>query len=142
MISGTSYSSPLVAGLSSLLYAQNPNRTFEEIYDLITEHAEDQVGFPSEDIQGFDKYHGHGRINAYNSLLAGKMSSDELEFEETTLAVYPNPSTGVFTINAPNTIHQINIYNNNGALISKKMSQITLKAYVILTFLNNPIACT
>ncbi|MCP4522297.1 MAG: S8 family serine peptidase [Cytophagales bacterium] len=72
---GTSQSAPMVAGLSSLLLAQNPSRTPDEIRAIIRNTAEDQVGKPSEDIEGFDIYHGYGRVNAHQALLQDKLTS-------------------------------------------------------------------
>jgi len=69
---GTSFSTAFVTGLASLLISQDTSRTPDEIYKLITSTADDQVGDPSEDTPGYDKYYGYGRINAYKALLAGQ----------------------------------------------------------------------
>ena len=55
---GTSQASPLVAGIASLLLSQDPDRTPNEIYQIIRNTAEDLVGDQSEDTQGFDIFHG------------------------------------------------------------------------------------
>ncbi|MBI1221609.1 MAG: S8 family serine peptidase [Bacteroidetes bacterium] len=65
---GTSQATPLVAGLASLLLAQDPTRTPAQIKSLIESTAEDQVGNTNEDTPGWDQYYGHGRINAFNAL--------------------------------------------------------------------------
>ena len=65
---GTSFSTPMVAGLAGLLIAKNPTYANYQIRALINVMAEDQVGNPSEDTPGFDYYYGNGRINAYRSL--------------------------------------------------------------------------
>jgi hypothetical protein len=59
----------------SLLISQDTSRTPDEVYKLITSTADDQVGDPLEDIPGYDKYYGYGRINAYKALLAGQVTS-------------------------------------------------------------------
>jgi subtilisin family serine protease len=69
---GTSLSTPFVTGLASLLISQNPNITPEAVEQMIKSTAEDQIGDSSEDIKGYDKYYGYGRINAYKALLKGK----------------------------------------------------------------------
>lgn len=65
---GTSQASPIVAGLSALLLAQDPSRTPDDIRNIIRSTAEDQVGDPSEDTPGYDIYYGYGRVNAHQAL--------------------------------------------------------------------------
>ena len=54
---GTSQAAPLVTGLSSLLLAQDADKTPDDIRSIIRNTAEDQVGNVSEDISGFDIYY-------------------------------------------------------------------------------------
>ena len=65
---GTSQATPHVAGLVSLLLAQDSTRTPAQIKTIIESTAQDQVGLPSEDTPGWDQYYGYGRINAYRAL--------------------------------------------------------------------------
>ncbi len=67
-MNGTSQATAFVSGLASLLLAQNPNRSPEEIRQIIRLTAEDQKGPSTEDTPGFDYYFGYGRINAYEAL--------------------------------------------------------------------------
>jgi subtilisin family serine protease len=67
-LAGTSYSTALVSGLAALLLAQNPARTPVQIANIICWTADDQVGNPTEDTPGWDKYYGFGRINARAAL--------------------------------------------------------------------------
>jgi subtilisin family serine protease len=69
--SGTSQAAPMVAGVCALLLAQKSDRTPAELKLLIEAGAEDGVGAISLDTPGWDPYYGHGRLNAYRSLLAG-----------------------------------------------------------------------
>lgn len=62
--SGTSFSSPMTAGLAALIYAVNPNFTPAEVEDLIFSTAVD-LG----DV-GDDDFYGHGRIDAGAAVLA------------------------------------------------------------------------
>ncbi|NLG19186.1 MAG: S8 family serine peptidase [Fibrobacter sp.] len=66
--SGTSSSAAFATGVASLLLSQNPTLTPTQIMTILRETAEDQVGDPSEDTPGWDKYYGAGRLNAYNAL--------------------------------------------------------------------------
>lgn len=66
---GTSGATPHVAGLAGLLLAFNPTLTPMQIRTIIENTADDMVGDPTEDTAGWDKYMGHGRINAYAALI-------------------------------------------------------------------------
>lgn len=65
---GTSQAAPMVAGLAALLVAQDMSRTPAEIKHIIEITADDQVGDPAQDAEGWDMYYGFGRINAYKAL--------------------------------------------------------------------------
>ncbi len=66
--SGTSMATPMVSGLISLMLGLNPSLNLQQIYDRLKFSAHDQIGGPSEDILGWDKYYGWGRIDAYLAL--------------------------------------------------------------------------
>lgn len=61
---GTSFSSPLTAGLAGLILSLNPVLTNQQVVDIITANADDLGA------AGFDQYFGNGRINVYRSLAA------------------------------------------------------------------------
>ena len=61
---GTSFSSPIVAGLAALILSVEPGLTNSQVVDLIKQNADD-LGEP-----GHDDHFGHGRINVYESLIA------------------------------------------------------------------------
>jgi thermitase len=71
---GTSQATPLVAGIASLLLAQDSSRTPAQIKSLIEQTAEDQVGKVTEDVKGWDRYYGYGRVNAFRALQVGASS--------------------------------------------------------------------
>jgi hypothetical protein len=66
--SGTSQSTAIVSGLSSLLFSQDKTRSAEDVKRIIKETAIDGVGDPSEDLKGFDVYYGYGRIDCFLAL--------------------------------------------------------------------------
>lgn len=66
---GTSGATPHVAGLAGLMMAYNPTLTPAEVRNIIENTADDMVGDAAEDVAGWDKYMGHGRINAHAALL-------------------------------------------------------------------------
>nr|QIH44523.1 S8 family serine peptidase [Vibrio ziniensis] len=57
--SGTSFSSPVVAGVAALVMAANPNLSPDEV-ELVLEQSADDLGTP-----GWDTSYGHGRVNAF-----------------------------------------------------------------------------
>lgn len=79
VLSGSSLSTPITAGVASLLLAENPFLAPNQVYEFLRLGADDQVGKPLQDTPGWDPYHGHGRVNAYQSLLALRsLSADGL----------------------------------------------------------------
>ncbi|MBN1930634.1 MAG: S8 family serine peptidase [Desulfobacterales bacterium] len=61
---GTSFSSPIAAGLAALIISANPSLSNAQVVDMITQNADD-LG-----TSGFDIYYGYGRVNVYASLIA------------------------------------------------------------------------
>lgn len=62
--SGTSFSSPVTAGVVALVMSANPHLAPMEVMDLLTATADDR-GDP-----GYDIYFGYGRVNAQEAVLA------------------------------------------------------------------------
>ena len=125
---GTSQASPLVAGVVSLLLSQNPALTFEEIRTILRESSEDQVGDPSEDINGFDTYYGYGRLNAKNALSHQALNSDDFENTNKNIVIYPNPvssNSNLKILNLANGENIINIYTIIGQNVysTKKITE-------------------
>jgi subtilisin family serine protease len=67
--SGTSFSSPIAAGLGALIMSANPSLTNAQVVEILKRNADD-IGAP-----GFDPYFGYGRINVYRSLAAAKTTT-------------------------------------------------------------------
>ena len=59
---GTSFSSPLVAGLAALIFSLNPNLTSAQVVDILRSSADDLGA------GGFDPSFGYGRINVARAL--------------------------------------------------------------------------
>jgi hypothetical protein len=64
--SGTSFASPVAAGVAALVLALRPSLTAAELVNLMEANSDD-LG-----IGGFDASFGWGRINAYKAVLAAK----------------------------------------------------------------------
>ncbi len=66
-VSGTSFASPLAAGLAALVLSVNPNLTSTQVRSLIEKNVDD-LG-----TVGWDQYYGWGRINVAKTLEAAKL---------------------------------------------------------------------
>ena len=62
--SGTSFSSPVVAGVVALMFSLNPDLTPADVIAMLESTADDLGA------AGYDTSFGHGRVNAYQALLA------------------------------------------------------------------------
>lgn len=65
-VSGTSFASPITAGLATLMLSVNPGLTATQIESIIEQSADDLGAV------GFDQYFGYGRINATKALQIAK----------------------------------------------------------------------
>lgn len=117
---GTSQATPLVTGLSSLLLAQDSNRSPNDIRTIIRNTAEDQVGNISEDILGFDNYYGFGRINAYQALRQLQVSVNEFNIDNIKLSIFPNPSSEYLFVKSEKNYNEISIVNMLGTQLYRK----------------------
>ncbi len=61
--SGTSFASPVTAGLAALIWSANPQLTHQEILQILKNTAVDLGA------SGFDAKFGHGRINAFSAMM-------------------------------------------------------------------------
>ena len=129
---GTSQATPLVAGIASLLLAQKPSRTPAEIKSIIQSTSEDQVGDPLEDIEGWDKYYGYGRVNAFKALSQILSLKDPLAKNEQAF-VYPNPAKETFKVDFPSGAEHVQIINFLGTIILEKHLSGQLSEEFIIT---------
>jgi thermitase len=67
--SGCSAATPVVSGIATLLLSVNRSLTHDQIHNILTTTAEDEVGPPDEDAPGRDDFFGHGRVNMNDALL-------------------------------------------------------------------------
>lgn len=121
---GTSQATPLVAGLASLILAQNPALTVEDVRSIIINSAEDQVGDSTEDVPGWDPFYGSGRINAYSALNSMGISPN---FQSDNSIVYPNPISINETLNiigAPPGDYEVVFYD----VLGKKCASFRTEA--------------
>lgn len=90
--SGTSMSSPTVAGIAALYLQKNPTATYQDVKSAIIDCA-DQDAFTGNNLP--DNKWGHGKVNGYRVVKGCTVGLDEIEnsgnFELTN---YPNPFQG------------------------------------------------
>lgn len=86
--SGTSFASPLVAGLAALLVSQNSNISTTELNEIFSNSTDTT---PQMNSQSFTAEYGFGRINAHKSTLLGlaKTQSNLLGSELTQPSLSP-----------------------------------------------------
>lgn len=63
-VSGTSFSSPIAAGVAALIVGTNPSLSNVQVEQILKSNADDLGA------AGFDPYFGFGRVNVYKSVVA------------------------------------------------------------------------
>jgi subtilisin family serine protease len=64
---GTSSATPLAAGIAALILSMEPMTSASDIRDIMRNTC-DKIGGTPYDDSGWNKYYGHGRVNAYKAL--------------------------------------------------------------------------
>ena len=92
-VNGTSFSSPLVAGLVACLWQRHPQRTAQDIMDAVRRSAS-QYATPDSEL-------GHGIPDFYAADLLLELTTAVPERETKGLIVFPMPFTSGFTVQLP-----------------------------------------
>ena len=103
--SGTSFSSPIMAGMVATFWSAVPNMTNTQIMNFIKQSA-DQYATP-------DQFKGYG-VPDFELALNNALSAEELR--ETNLVIYPNPSNEIIFLKSTNNTlkGELVLYNNLG----------------------------
>jgi hypothetical protein len=118
--SGTSFSSPMAAGLAALIWSAKPSYSAVQVWNTIKNSADD-LGDP-----GPDRDFGWGRINALKALRLAVTGTSQ--FPGTSKAVaYPNPfrpkSQRLLTFTVPADLTgsgvEVKVYTSEGELVKK-----------------------
>jgi thermitase len=77
---GTSFASPIAAGVAALVFAVNPRLTNTEVLAILKQTADLPANSPSSSRLGAapDSYFGWGRVNAYRAVLAAMPAREPL----------------------------------------------------------------
>jgi len=84
---GTSFSSPMTAGLAALVLSVNPLLTNAQVVDILKSSSDDLGA------AGFDQYFGHGRINALKALSTARNTIPLGDTTAPTVTI-ASPATG------------------------------------------------
>lgn len=118
-LSGTSMSSPVVAGVVALILDANSTLTAAQVKDIIIQTAREDNHTGVLPPEG-DEFWGHGKVNAYHAvqLALGVLGTVELN-HELDWAIYPNPAkeTVNFKGLAYEPVFEIKILDMNGSLV-------------------------
>ncbi|ACN15724.1 putative alkaline serine protease (subtilase family protein) [Desulforapulum autotrophicum HRM2] len=78
---GTSFSSPITAGVAALILSANPSLTNAQVVDILTQSA-DALGSTR-----FDTYFGYGRVNALESILTALGAAPDEDTIDPSVAI-------------------------------------------------------
>jgi subtilisin family serine protease len=108
---GTSFASPVMAGLVACLRQALPHKNALEILDIVRQHGH-QYNAP-------DSVMGYGIPDMYQAYLDNALKIVEHSGKEDKIQVFPNPCMDKLSIPNPNrSINQIEIYDVSGKLIA------------------------
>lgn len=118
-LSGTSMSSPFVAGVVALILQANPNLSPNQVKEVLTETAR-QDDFT----QAFGAIRfGAGKVNAYQAILKALelVGCEEFTITDNRYSIFPNPTNDCIYISAQNdnSPTTAELYNLNGQLLQR-----------------------
>lgn len=143
---GTSFASPVMAGLTACLRQALPQKNAIEIMDIIRQHGH-QYNTP-------DSIMGYGIPDMYQAYLDNALVQVEPVKVQNKFTVYPNPCTDRLVIPNPEyTIRKIEVYDVSGkliyhfdncgrALIQMPVSQLIDGFYIVRIHSSNGIETT
>lgn len=122
-LSGTSMSSPFVAGVVALVLQANPYLSVEQVREIIAQSAYNDSYTESAGIERF----GYGKVNAYQAVLMAlsTVGVEDVTVVESNYSVFPNPSSGRFYVTALTESASVPcmIYDLSGRVVAKEWLQ-------------------
>ena len=122
--SGTSMSSPAVAGVVALMLQANPWLSADQVKELIKETAR-LDNFTGEIGPEGNLEWGWGKVNALAAVLAAAtfVSTNDIQAEPHDVVAYPNPTDGLLYITGMEA-HQVRVFNMAGqAVLEQRPAQ-------------------
>lgn len=126
--SGTSMSSPVVAGGIAQYLEKYPNKTYKEIRTEIQQRAV-RDGFTSSKGSLPNNYWGYGKFSAYNLFFPNTSNVDEFSEQNNSIIISPNPAQNTVRISCPDIsgAMSVDVYSLLGEkMISASSSQSEL----------------
>jgi subtilisin family serine protease len=117
-LSGTSMSSPVVAGVAALIWEANPFLSPWQIKQIIITTAREDI--KTGDIPDNGSYEwGYGKIDAYNAIKLALNTVGTKDIKQTVdWLIYPNPTTEVINLkDLPKDVETLQIIDLNGKII-------------------------
>lgn len=117
-LSGTSMSSPVVAGISALILEANPYLSPWQVKIIIQQTAREDDFTGEIPIGGSTKW-GMGKIDAYHCVIKALYTTGWEEIDKPlTWSIYPNPSSSIISIGGINgAVQSIQLFNLAGELV-------------------------
>ncbi|MDR0606602.1 MAG: S8 family peptidase [Bacteroidales bacterium] len=119
-LSGTSMSSPFVAGVVALMLQANPYLTPVQVKEILTQTAYSDLYTERSGTERF----GYGKVQAYNAVLKALETIGIANFEtaKTRLTVFPNPGVDIVYISAQANLRPImlEVYDISGRQLQKQ----------------------
>ena len=118
--SGTSMSSPAVAGIAALMLEANPNLSAMQVKQIILQTAREDNRTGDIGPMGSTEW-GFGKINAYAAVKRAINTVGHLEVDQPLKwTMYPNPSNGFVNFkDLPEDVKAIQILNLNGQIVKE-----------------------
>ena len=125
--SGTSMSSPVVAGIAALYLQKNPTAYYDEVKEAIINCA-DKDAFTGNSLP--DNRWGYGKVNAYGVVKGCTVGIDELdEYANVNFGAYPNPfehaTTLHYDLTTAGNYHKADIVITD--LVGAEIKRISIK---------------
>jgi len=118
--SGTSMSSPFVAGVAALVLQANPKLSSEQVKEILTQTAYSDEYTEQHGIMRF----GHGKVDAYQAVLKAleTVGVSDFQTENLSFTVYPNPTFDLvyISVQADNQPINVQLYDLSGRLLLQK----------------------
>jgi len=117
--SGTSMSSPVVAGICALIWEANPYLTPYQIKDIVMQTAREDEHTGEIPAEGSVQW-GFGKINAKSAIEKAIQSiglGENNVYHQKEWSIYPNPSTNTVSVHGLSSIEKVQLITQDGKTI-------------------------